>query len=65
MTTWSSLQHYIWYNFVSIRAGLELMIACLNVHQGIYWVNSRLGIPINQILGLKNVILQGSKALSL
>ena len=30
ISLWSFLQHYIWYNFVSIRAGLELMMPCLN-----------------------------------
>ena len=35
------------------------MMSCLNVYQGIYWVNSRFGTPIVQILGLENVILQG------
>ena len=59
MSPWSSLQHYIWYNFVSTRSGIELRIACLNVHRGIYWVNRRYGTPITQIWGLENVILQG------
>jgi hypothetical protein len=47
------------YGFAPNQAVLKLTIACLNVHQGIYWVNSRFGTPITQILGLENVILQG------
>ncbi len=33
--------------------------SCLNVHQGIYWVNSRFGTPIIQILGHYFFIPQG------
>jgi len=35
------------------------MISCLNVHRGIYWVNSRFGTPITQILGLVFFVMKG------
>ncbi len=45
---------------IPIQSGFQLAIACLNVHLEIYWVNSRFGTPIMQILGLDFLMPQGN-----